>query len=31
LSSFADYEYVVTNSEDNDFILAISYNEKLWA
>jgi hypothetical protein len=29
LSSFTDYEYVVTNSEDNDFILAISYNEKL--
>lgn len=27
LSSSTEYEYVVKNSEDNDFILAISYNE----
>jgi len=29
LSSDTEYEYVVRNSEDNDFILAISYNEKV--
>jgi hypothetical protein len=29
LSSSTEYEYVVRNSEDNDFILAISYNEKV--
>lgn len=31
LSSSPEYEYVVRNSEDNDFILAISYNEKVWS
>jgi hypothetical protein len=29
LSSSPEYKYVVTNSEDNDFILAIAYNEKV--
>ena len=29
ISSSPEYKYVVTNSEDNDFTLAISYNEKV--